>query len=310
MIRCRLLLSLFVFVVSLFLFLLLHHLHFISSLSLLIYLRLFSLLFPSSPFVCMLLVPPSPFPAVSVLLIWHMCVIFVVFRCTRGRWGNTFFDCFLFAVLSLYLIAYRCFFLLVSLFLFLSYWFLFRCFSGPWKLLGQCFIWLLFCPCLVPHVPLFAFCLHVVGSFFPLFSYFAVFVLICCVLFLTLTFQVPWKGVGAMLYLIAFFWPFSHLLISPWFFLRLLCGCCWFLSLLLLFLFHRCCSDMLCVVMCCSAPLSSGALEGVGAMLYLIAFFWPFSRVVKLIVEEKASRVKEGLRMLGMKVCACACATA
>jgi hypothetical protein len=43
-------------------------------------------------------------------------------------------------------------------------------------------------------------------------------------------------------------------------------------------------------------------------LLFLFAYMWPFSRLVRNMVEEKETRIKEGLKQMGLQVRAKCCA--
>ena len=44
-------------------------------------------------------------------------------------------------------------------------------------------------------------------------------------------------------------------------------------------------------------------LQGLFVFFILISFVYPFSQIVKTLVEEKADKIKEGLKMMGATVC-------
>jgi len=63
------------------------------------------------------------------------------------------------------------------------------------------------------------------------------------------------------------------------------------------------CAVCVCVCMC------AAYVGGVFGLFLVAAFMWPFSRMVRSMVQEKEARIREGMKMMGMhvRVCMCVC---
>lgn len=53
--------------------------------------------------------------------------------------------------------------------------------------------------------------------------------------------------------------------------------------------------------------LFAGILSGLIGFLYCLAFIWPVTKIVKSLVEEKETRIKEGMKMMGLSETALFC---
>jgi ATP-binding cassette subfamily A (ABC1) protein 3 len=53
--------------------------------------------------------------------------------------------------------------------------------------------------------------------------------------------------------------------------------------------------------------LFAGILSGLIGFMYALAFIWPVTKIVKLLVEEKENRIKEGMKMMGLSETALFC---